>query len=127
METFRYGQRLSSRPRVGMTVVEVIVALMIVSIGLLGMAGSTALALRTAHDSAQRRSSTHRLVSRHSQLTAAGCSAATSGTATDSATSMTEVWYVAVQSSGFAVITDSIRWMTARGPRSFALTSAFPC
>jgi Tfp pilus assembly protein PilV len=110
-----------------MTVVEVIVALMIVSIGLLGMAGSTALALRTAHDAAQRRSATHRLLSRHSQLSAAGCSGATAGSATDSARSMTENWNVSVRPNGFAVITDSISWMTARGPRSFALSSAFPC
>jgi Tfp pilus assembly protein PilV len=110
-----------------MTVVEVLVALMIVSIGLLGMAGSTALALRTAHDATHRRNSMHRVVSRHSQLAAAGCSGATSGSATDTARAIAETWYVIVQPSGFALVTDSVRWMGARGPHSFVLTSAFPC
>ena len=115
------------RNRAGMTIVEVIVALILVSIGLLGMAGSTALALRAAHDATQRRNSTHRLVSRHSQLAAAGCSGATSGSVTDTARALTETWLVTVQPSGFALVTDSLRWMTVRGPRSFVLSNAFPC
>jgi Tfp pilus assembly protein PilV len=110
-----------------MTIVEVLVALMIVSIGLLGIAGSTTLALRTAHESIQRRNVMQRIVSRHSQLAAAGCSGATSGTATDSARSLAEYWYVSVQTSGFALVRDSVRWMGPRGPRSFVLESAFPC
>lgn len=110
-----------------MSVVEVLIALMLVSIGLLGMAGSTALALRTAHDSAQRRRSTHRIVSRHSQLASAGCSSARSGVATDTAHALTEHWSVSVQPNGFALMTDSVRWMGARGPHSFVLTSAFQC
>ncbi|MDB4888885.1 MAG: hypothetical protein JWL61_740 [Gemmatimonadetes bacterium] len=113
--------------RAGMTVVEVLVALMLVSIGLLGMAGSTTLALRTAHDATQRRASMHRIVSRHSQLAASGCAGARSGTAIDSARDVTEAWYVTVQSNGFALVTDSVRWMGARGPHSFVLTTAFPC
>ena len=110
-----------------MTVVEVLVALMIVSIGLLGIAGSTALALRTAHDAIQRRNSMHRVVSRHSRLAAAGCSGAVSGSASDTARAITESWHVVVQSSGFALVTDSVRWMGARGPHSFVLTTAFQC
>ena len=110
-----------------MTVVEVLVALMIVSIGLLGIAGSTALALRTAHDATQRRNAMHRIVSRHSQLAASGCGGTASGSTTDTAHSVTEAWYVSVQSTGFALATDSVRWMSARGPHSFVLTSAFPC
>ena len=110
-----------------MTVVEVLVALILVTIGLLGIAGSTALALRTAHDATQRRVSMQRIVSRHSQLAASGCAGARSGTATDSARSLSEAWIVAIQPVGFALVTDSVRWMGARGPHSFVLTSAFPC
>ena len=110
-----------------MTVVEVLVALMIVTVGLLGMAGSTALALRTAHDASQRRNATHRIVSRHSALAAAGCTGATAGVATDSAHAIAESWSVLVQANGFALVTDSVRWMGARGPHSFVLTTAFQC
>jgi Tfp pilus assembly protein PilV len=110
-----------------MTIVEVLVALMIVTIGLLGIAGSTALALRTAHDSVQRRNVMHRIVSRHSQLASAGCLNARSGSAADSARAISENWYVSIQRNGFALVTDSVRWMGPRGPRSFVLESAFPC
>ncbi|MEO8335300.1 MAG: prepilin-type N-terminal cleavage/methylation domain-containing protein [bacterium] len=119
--------RFPRRVRAGMSLVEVIVALILVTIGLLGMAGSTALALRTAHDASQRRTATHRIVSRHSQLAAAGCTAARSGTSADPSRDLTENWYVSVQPNGFALVTDSVRWMSARGPRSFVLTSAFQC
>ncbi|MEO5814307.1 MAG: prepilin-type N-terminal cleavage/methylation domain-containing protein [Gemmatimonadaceae bacterium] len=127
MPTSARAYRPRRRRRDGMTIVEVLVALMIVSIGLLGIAGSTALALRTAHESVQRRNAMHRMVSRQSQLAAAGCSAASSGAATDSAHGIVEAWYVSVQTSGFALVRDSVRWMGPRGPRSFVLESAFPC
>jgi Tfp pilus assembly protein PilV len=112
--------------RPGLTVVEVIVALMLVSIGLLAIAGSTALALRTTLDSARRRDAAQRTTSRHAQLAATGCSAA-AGTATDAAHSLTEQWTVSSRVNGMATITDSVRWMSARGPISFVLTSAITC
>jgi Tfp pilus assembly protein PilV len=110
-----------------MTIVEVLVALIIVTIGLLGIAGSSALAVRSAHDAAHRRNAMHRIVSRHAQLAASGCAGARSGSATDTARTITEAWYVSVQPSGFALVTDSLRWLGARGRHSFVLTSAFPC
>jgi Tfp pilus assembly protein PilV len=116
-----------ARHRAGLTVVEVLVALILVAVGMLGIAGSTALALRTTLDSARRREASHRVASRFAQLAAAGCSAATAGSAVDASRSLTEQWSISPSANGFAMITDSVRWMSARGPTSFVLTTAITC
>ena len=113
--------------RCGLSVVEVLVALMLVSIGLLGIAGSTALALRTTLDAAHRRAAAQRVASRFALLEAVGCSNARAGSAADSLHDLTEQWTVVTRANGFTIITDSVQWMSARGPRSFSLASAFTC
>ena len=115
------------RSRAGLSVVEVLVALMLVSLGLLGLAGSTALALRTSLDAAHRRDATQRVMSRFAILEAGGCASARAGATADSAHDLTEQWIVGARVNGLITITDSVRWMSARGRTSFTLTSAFAC
>jgi len=110
-----------------MSVVEVLIALMLVAIGLLGIAGSSALALRTTLDAARRREATQRAASRFALLSAAGCAVARSGTASDTQRRVTERWTVAAAGPHFATVTDSVSWMSARGPQSFSLRSAIAC
>lgn len=102
-------------------------ALMLIAIGLLGISGSTALALRTTLDTAHRREAVHRATSRFSRLMAGGCARANSGAEADPTRQVTERWRVSAQANGFATITDSVSWMSARGPRSFSLSSAMAC
>ena len=110
-----------------MSVVEVLVALMLVTIGLLGIAGSTALALRTTLEAAQRREAMARAASRLARLSAEGCAPARAGTASDPRRGVTERWAVAGAGAHFATVTDSVRWMSAQGPRTFRLESAIAC
>lgn len=110
-----------------MSVVEVLVALMLVTIGLLGIAGSTALALRATLDATQRRAAAVRVASRFARLSAAGCAAASGGTATDPHHLISETWTVAPAGPHFATISDSVAWMSPRGAQSLALRSAIPC
>jgi prepilin-type N-terminal cleavage/methylation domain-containing protein len=115
------------RPRCGFSVVEVLVALVLVTVGLLAMAGSTTLALRTALDAQRRREATHRIESRFAGLAAAGCSRAASGIESDPARQLSEGWTVHAPAGAFATITDSVSWLSASGRRSMVLTSAIPC
>jgi len=110
-----------------MSVVEVLVALMIVSIGLLGIAGSSALALRSTLDAAHRREAAQRATSRVAQLASAGCDLAANGAAIDAEHQIAERWTVASRVNGFAMVTDSVSWMSARGSRTFSLTTAISC
>lgn len=119
--------RPPGRPRSGISIVEVLVALMLVCIGLLGIAGSTALALRTTLDSANRREAVQRVATRFALLSSAGCDSARGGRLNDPTHQLTEQWTVSAAGPHFALVTDSVRWMSARGPRHFALQTAIPC
>ena len=113
--------------RTGLSVVEVLVALMLVSIGLMGIAGSTALALRTTLDSAHRREAAQRAASRIALLSANGCRRSVAGSASDTNGQVSEHWTIGPPVNGFAVVTDSVSWLSARGPQSFFLASAITC
>lgn len=115
-----------SARRRGFSIVEVIVAMMIVTVGLLGIAGSTALALRTTLDATRRRDAAERAQSRLALLAATGCARASSGSATDATRQLTEQW--SVRATGqFQQVTDSITWVGASGSGTFTLTTAIPC
>ena len=114
-------------PRSGLTVVEVLVALILVAVAMLAMAGSTSLALRTTLDAQRRRDAAHLIESRLSRLAAAGCPAAMSGEDADPSRHLRERWTIAGQAGPFATVTDSISWLSARGPVGLAVTSAIPC
>lgn len=110
-----------------MSVVEVLVALMLLSVGLLAIAGSTTLALRSTLDASRTREATQRISSRLARLAAAGCASARSGFDVAAGGTLHEQWSVAAPAAGFSLVTDSVSWMSARGPRSFVVTSAIPC
>lgn len=113
--------------RRGMSVVEVLVALMLLSVGLLAIAGSTTLALRSTIDASRTREATQRVSSRIARLAAAGCLHARSGSVVNPGSALDEHWSVAAPAAGFSLVTDSVSWMSARGSRSFVVTSAIPC
>lgn len=124
----RTSSRITSRGtrRQGFTIVEVIIALMIVTIGLLGIAGATALAFRTAADATRRRAAADRVQSRLALLAASGCARASSGTLSDVARHTVERWTVHTDGA-FQQATDSITWTEASGDHTLAITTASPC
>ncbi|MES2178681.1 MAG: hypothetical protein V4550_12550 [Gemmatimonadota bacterium] len=118
---------MRTHSRSGLTVVEVLVALILVCVGLLGMAGSSALALRTTLDAARRREATQRSAIRIASLAASGCAAARGGALSDPQHALTEKWSVGPSKGGFATVTDTIVWMSARGQKTVAISTAIPC
>ena len=113
--------------RPGFSVAEVIVALIVVSVGLLAIAGSTALALRTSLDTARRHAAAEQAASRVARLTAGGCDRAAGGRAESADGQLTEQWMVGARTNGFIVVSDTVRWTSGRGARSFSLASAIAC
>ena len=110
-----------------MSVVEVLVALMLVTIGLLAVAGSSALALRTSLDASRRRHAAHRVATRLALLEAGGCASIAGGADTDPALQLSEQWRVVSRSSEFVIVTDSVSWLAPTGPVSRTLTTAIRC
>ena len=115
------------RRRAGLTVVEVLAALVMVSVGLLGMAGTSALALRTASFATRERHALGRLQLRLAALAAAGCGSASSGSAADASTGVREQWTVGPALRGAALVSASIQWRDGAGTRATAARSAIVC
>ena len=113
------------RARRGITVVEVLVALVLVSVGLLAMAGTSALAFRTATSASRERLAVRQADRRLSRLTAAGCASATAGT--DSAHGMRERWSMADSLGGVASVEASVEWQAGARRRVLTLRSALVC
>ena len=116
------------RPRrCGLSVVEVLVALLLVTIGLMGIAGNTAVALRTTMEAARRHDATQRALIRLAQLSAAGCTQVMSGALTDTAQQVSEEWDVLAGPNGFTTFTERVDWLSARGPATMSLRGAIAC
>ena len=100
---------------------------MVVSVGLLAIAGSTALTLRTTLDATRRHAAAQQAASRVELLTAEGCDHAVGGSAMSADRTLSEHWVVGARINGFVAVADTVDWTSARGPRSFSLASAIPC
>jgi prepilin-type N-terminal cleavage/methylation domain-containing protein len=117
----------SNRARSGLTIVEVLAALVIVSVGLLGMAGTAALSLRTAAAARRERQALRRLDLRQAALTAGGCARATGGAESDPRDSVHEQWTVAAPLGGAALVEARVVWREGGRMRSIAHRSAILC
>jgi Tfp pilus assembly protein PilV len=114
------------RARSALTIVEVLVALMLVSVGLLGVAGTSALSFRTVVAAERDRRAMQRVTTRLARLTAGGCERASSGELRES--DLRERWTVASAGNGVALVDASVDWAGQGGrERSFALRSALLC
>jgi Tfp pilus assembly protein PilV len=114
------------RARSALTVVEVLVALMLVSVGLMGIAGTSALSFRTVVAAERERRATQRAILRLARLAAGGCERASSGELQES--DLHERWTVVAAPAGVALVEAGVEWQ-GRGSqrRSFVLRSALLC
>jgi Tfp pilus assembly protein PilV len=108
-------------------VVEVLVALMLLTVGMLGVAGTCARSIRMAGAAARERRAAQRAADRVAVLASSGCGAARSGALVDSAAALTERWVVTLHPSGAALVDADVSWATPRGVRSVLLRSAILC
>ena len=115
--------RQPARP--GFTVVEVLVALVLVAVGLLAIAGASALAFRAASSVSRERLAVRQADRRLARLTAAGCTSASTGT--DSAEGMRERWSMADPVGGVASVETSVEWQAGARLRVLTLRSALVC
>jgi prepilin-type N-terminal cleavage/methylation domain-containing protein len=117
----------STRARSGLTIIEVLAALVVVSVGLLGMAGTAAISLRTVAAATRERRALRRLDLRLAALAAGSCSRAVSGAASDPRDSVREQWTVAAAVGGAALVDAQVEWREGPRMRSIAHRSAILC
>jgi prepilin-type N-terminal cleavage/methylation domain-containing protein len=123
------GRGLRDRPsaRAGFSIVEVLVALVLVTVGLLGIAGNCALAIRVTGAAARERRAAQRASDRIADLTSQGCALARSGSSPTPSAGMSEQWAVGAVVNGVALVDARVSWAAPTGPRSVLLRSATLC
>jgi hypothetical protein len=113
--------------RTGLSVVEVLVALVIVSAGLLGAAGSSAIAVRALTRVHRERAASTRGASRLAVLAAAGCDRASSGMTDPGRDGIGERWVVERGRPSVALLTSYVEWHDRDRRRELVFRSAMLC
>jgi Tfp pilus assembly protein PilV len=108
-------------------VVEVLVALVIVAVGLLGMAGTASLSLRTTTSASRELLALRALERRLAIISAAGCGGAESGQDPDSGDAPRVSWQISSAQRGARLTEALARWREGTRPRALRLRSALLC
>ena len=111
----------------GISIVEVLVALVLLAVGLLGVAGNGAIAVRASSTATRERRAVQRATDRVEALRADGCTLARSGSYIDSRAAMAEQWTVTSATGRAALIDVQVRWRAPSGPRVMLLQSGMLC
>ena len=113
--------------RPGVSIVEVLVALVLLAVGLLGLAGNAAIAVRASGGAARERRAVQRAGDRLAALREQGCALARSGTLVDPAAALMERWTVGTVSGGAALVDVELRWRAPAGQRLLLLRGGILC
>ena len=110
-----------------MSIVEVLVAIVLLAVGLLGVAGNGAIAMRASAGAARERRAVQRASERLGTLREQGCAAARSGTLADAGAAIVERWTVGPISGGAALVDAEVRWRAPAGERVLLLRDGLLC
>ena len=113
-----------ARKEAGFTLVELMVTILMLTVGLLGMAGTTAVMTRQIGDGAQMALAATNAQARFELLRSQDCVGLAAGTA--ESRGITEVWTVTLLARSVQV-TDTVKFTTPRGKRSYAYRTLIPC
>ena len=102
-------------------------AIVLLAIGLLGVAGNAALALRASGSAARERRASQRAADRVAALREAGCVVARSGALVDPGAALSERWTVGSATSTALLVDAEVRWRAPAGERTLLLRSGILC
>jgi Tfp pilus assembly protein PilV len=112
--------------RIGFTVVEVLVALVVITVGLLGVAGASTSALEGANAALRERTATTRARTRLALLAGGGCAAAADGEVR-AGEAVVERWSVGSIVNGVRLVEARAQWDDIRRRRTVLLAGALLC
>jgi len=115
---------MGKESRGGFTLVEVLVAIVILATGALALAGSAALTVRRMAEAARRSAAVSMARSRAESSLASPCGSLASGSET--AGGVRSDWVVST-GSGSAELSQRVSYPTTRGSRSDDFLTAAPC
>lgn len=108
----------------GFTLIELMVAIVILCIGVLGLAATSGVVTRQIGGGAQQTLAATLAQGRLESFHSRDCSTLTSDSTVTRG--MTEVW-TRTNASRAVIITSTVTYTTPRGPRSHTYTSMIPC
>jgi len=126
--------RRSDRPRQrrcacasGFTLVELMVAVMVMTVGILGLASTAAVVMRTMSGGRQQTVAASVVASRFEQLRNQLCSSVTAGTA--ATRGITESWTVSAAGTKWKLVVDSVSFAATsrQSSRTHVYRSYVPC
>lgn len=122
-------RRAAVRPRRGMTLVELIVAMSILTIGLLGIVGVSAGIGRSLGEARADNLAALRAQTRVEMVAGKQCNslAIVGQGATETSRNITEIWKIADGGNNTLLVTDTVRWTTRRGQRQQVFRTLLPC
>jgi Tfp pilus assembly protein PilV len=110
--------------RAGFTLVEVLIAVVLIDVGLLALVAGSAVLVRRAAEVRTRSSALRAAGNRIQALSAAHCSA-TTGSA--NAAGLTEAWMVTLQPNHVRELRESVAFTVGGVPKSVTLVTRLPC
>jgi Tfp pilus assembly protein PilV len=126
-EVARLYTRDVPRRRAGVSIVEVLVALVLLAVGLLGVAGNGAIAVRASASAARERRAAQRAADRLAALREQGCATARSGSLVDPRAALVERWTIGAVVGSAALVDVEVRWRAPAGERVLLLRSGLLC
>ena len=111
--------------RLGFSLVEVIVAVVLIDVALLALVAGSAVLIRQTAEMRARTAAVRAAANRLQQLGAAACSSAT-GTATG-ALGIREQWSITVLAGTMRELHDTVTYAASTGRKSVVLHTRLPC
>lgn len=111
--------------RSGFTIVELIVAMLMLTIGLLGLAGVGAVVLKQMKGGTYQTIAASIAQSRFEQLEGDPCATIVGGSA--SVRGMTENWYVTALGLRAKTVYDTVTYASSKGPRKIGIHTVVAC
>jgi prepilin-type N-terminal cleavage/methylation domain-containing protein len=115
-------------PRRGVTLIELLVAMSILSIGLMAIAGVSGSITRSLGESRSETLAATAAMARFEKIAGTQCSSLTLNSATTSTSrNITEKYIVTDNGNNTRKVIDTVSWKTRRGTRVAAFTTLLPC
>jgi prepilin-type N-terminal cleavage/methylation domain-containing protein len=111
--------------RQGFTLVELLVAIVLIDVGLLALVAASTVVLRQVQDQRARSAAVYAATDRIETLSSLPCAAAIGATA--GPRGIHEHWQAVLLPSGAREIGDSVVYASSAGPRSVVLRTRNPC
>lgn len=112
--------------RRGFSLIEVVIAILILAVGVLGLAATSTVVTRQIGGGAQQNAAAFLAASRLEAMRARNCTSLTSAAAPVKTNGINEQWTVLTIPDG-RLVRDSVWYETSRGVRGFAFETTIPC